>query len=239
MADDTAHVRYGQANGQNDKTITLSPAPINLVEGFALSFKNITQNTGAVTINVNGLGAKPVVKSNGNALVTGNLKAGSIYTVRYDGSNFILQGEGGSGNAVASDLLSGKTATTDAGDIVGTMPNRGTFNLELGASVPAGYYSGGNVPNGKRIASGTKTSVGNELVVTGLPFKPSKLKLTYTMFNQNYNFGMIQFSSEVYAFGGPVGGTRSFKDGSFTADGFTAILYTNNNNVVCTWEATE
>ena len=47
--------------------------------------------------------------------------ANSIYTMRYNGTNFILQGEVASGNAVASDLLSGKTASTDAGDITGTL----------------------------------------------------------------------------------------------------------------------
>lgn len=94
QADDTAHVRYGAASGTNAKTITLNPAPTSLVEGFAVSFKNVTENTNAVTININGLGAKPVVKSNGTPLTSGNLKANSIYTVRYNGSSFILQGEG-------------------------------------------------------------------------------------------------------------------------------------------------
>ena len=122
-ADDINHVRYGTASGANAKTIALSPVPAILKEGMALSFKNITANTGAVTLNVNGLGAKPIVKSNGNALVSGNLKAGSIYTVRYSGTSFILQGEGGEyGNAVASDVYIGKTFGTDDGLVVGTNP---------------------------------------------------------------------------------------------------------------------
>lgn len=93
QANDTAHVRYGTATGTNAKTITLNPAPTKLVEGFAVSFKNATENTDAVTLNINGLGAKPVVKSNGSPLTSGNLKADSIYTVRYNGSAFMLQGE--------------------------------------------------------------------------------------------------------------------------------------------------
>lgn len=173
-ADDTSHVRYGVGTGTNAIAVTLNPAPTALVEGMAISFKNTTANTGAATLNLNGLGAKPIVKSNGGALSSGNLKAGSIYTVRYSGTSFILQGEGGSGNATASDLLSGKTATTDAGDIVGTMPNRGTFNLGLGATVPAGYYSGGNVPSGKRFASGGGfTGTDGQKTVRGLAFRPS------------------------------------------------------------------
>lgn len=191
--DNTSHVHYGVASGTNTKTVTLDPVPTTLGEGFALSFKNTTANSGAVTLNVNSLGAKPVVKSGGTALSSGGLKAGGVYTLRYDGASFILQGEGASGDALASDLLSGKTASTDAGDITGTMVNRGTFNLALGATVPAGYYSGGTVPNGKKFASGTistgalvpfeyagssSTINSFSITVTGLTFKPSLIIVT-------------------------------------------------------------
>ena len=62
-----------------------------MVAGFTLRFKNTTANTGAVTLNVNGLGAKPIVKNGGVALSAGDLKASGVYTVVYDGSNFIVQ----------------------------------------------------------------------------------------------------------------------------------------------------
>lgn len=78
----TSHVRYGVGTGTNAIAVPLVPAPTALVEGMALSFKNTTTNTAATTLNVNGLGAKPIDKSNGGALTSGNLKAGSIYTVR-------------------------------------------------------------------------------------------------------------------------------------------------------------
>lgn len=93
--DSTAHVYYGTASGTNAKTLTLSPAPTSLFDGLGASFKNTTQNSGAVTLNVNGRGAKPVVKADGSPLASGDLKANSIYTVRYNGTSFILQGEGG------------------------------------------------------------------------------------------------------------------------------------------------
>lgn len=125
-AENTSHVRYGVASGTNAKTITLNPAPSSLVEGLALSFKNSTTNTGAATLNVNGLGAKPIVKSNGSAVSSGNLKSGSIYTVRYDGSSFILQGEGGEyGTAQAQHVLSPYTIGTENGIVQGTIPSKG------------------------------------------------------------------------------------------------------------------
>lgn len=122
-ADDTSHVKYGADTGTaNAKVVTLSFAPASYIEGMALAFKNAVQNTGAVTINVNGLGAIPVLKSNGNALASGNLKANSVYTLRYNGTSFILQGEGGEyGTAVAGDVLTGKTIGTENGIINGTL----------------------------------------------------------------------------------------------------------------------
>ncbi|MBH0166282.1 hypothetical protein IHV12_15270 [Fictibacillus sp. 7GRE50] len=151
-ADLASHVPYGVTTGtSNTYAVTLSSAPTAYVEGMAVSVKINVNASAASTLNVNGLGAKGVKKSNGTDVT--NLKANGIYTFRYDGTSFILQGEGGSGNAVASDLLSGKTATTDAGEITGTMTNRSgtsqkttsvlsTIPNRLYFTPPAGYYDG-------------------------------------------------------------------------------------------------
>jgi hypothetical protein len=143
LTDLTKFVAYGIATGSaNVYAVTLSPVPSTYIDGLALSVKINVQNTGASTINVNGLGAKSILKANGNALSSGNLKAGSIYTLRYNGTSFILQGEGGEyGTAIASEVLSGKTIGTENGIISGTMIDRnaGGHVLALGSS--AGVYS--------------------------------------------------------------------------------------------------
>ncbi|WP_249659410.1 hypothetical protein [Lysinibacillus fusiformis] len=123
IADLVKHNNYGTATGTNTLVVTLSPAPATLTEGFTLRFKNTTANTGATTLNVNGLGAKPLRKNGGIALSAGNLKAGGVYTACYDGVAFILQGEGGGGNAQPNEVLSGKTFTNDNGESTGTMQN--------------------------------------------------------------------------------------------------------------------
>lgn len=146
LADTVNHVPYGLAAGTNAKTITLNPAPAAYVDGMALAFKNMTQNTGAVTINVNGLGAKSILKSNGSALASGNLKAGSIYTVRYNGTNFILQGSDSAGNATPEHVLAGKTFSNDTDtELTGTMPNQGAKIITpstVNKAIPAGYHNG-------------------------------------------------------------------------------------------------
>ena len=131
---------YGTATGTNAKTITLDPAPTSYYDGLCFAFRNEVQNTGPVTINVNGLGAKSIKKPNGNDLVSGNLKTGSVYTVRYNGTNFILQGSDSSGNATPGDVTAGKTFSNDDGpDQVGTMPihdDQSTILTITGAEKP-------------------------------------------------------------------------------------------------------
>ena len=153
-ADYTTHTGFAVATGTaNSYIATLTPALSTYKEGVSLRLKINVANTGASTINVNGLGAKAIKKQNGNAAVIGTLKAGSVYTLAYDGTAFILQGEGASGNAIASDLLSGKTASADAGDIVGTIPNKvGSATIITPRTsdivIPKGYF-GGDINDGK------------------------------------------------------------------------------------------
>lgn len=151
MADYIRQPGYGVTAGSaNTYTLTLSPALIAYAAGICVAVKIHVANTGASTLNVNGLGAKSILDSKGNVMTSGKLRLNGIYTLRYDGANFTLQGEGGSGNAIASDLLAGKTASTDAGDITGTMPVNGpataeTVNLTTeGAeyTIAAGNHSG-------------------------------------------------------------------------------------------------
>lgn len=83
---------YAADAGANDTyAITLSPALNAYVTGQEFSFKANTANTGPATLNINGLGAKTIVKYVNTALADGDIAAGMICTVRYDGTNFALQ----------------------------------------------------------------------------------------------------------------------------------------------------
>uniref|UniRef100_A0A6H1ZSZ6 Putative tail protein n=1 Tax=viral metagenome TaxID=1070528 RepID=A0A6H1ZSZ6_9ZZZZ len=59
------------------------------IAGLIITFKANTINTGACTININGLGAKSL-KINGDTTDPANgwIKAGSIVLAVYDGTNF-------------------------------------------------------------------------------------------------------------------------------------------------------
>ncbi|WP_340583845.1 phage tail protein [Brucella pseudintermedia] len=96
---------YAAAAGSaNALTATLDPAPDSYPVGMRLDIKISTTNTGAATINVNGLGAKSIVDRVGLALSAGDLIAGEIVSLIYDGARFrtIARSEGSNQNIGAS-----------------------------------------------------------------------------------------------------------------------------------------
>lgn len=76
------------AEASDTYAITLSPAPSAYAAGQKFIFKANTANTGACTLNVNALGAKTIKKNADEDLEDGDIKAGAIVVVIYDGTNF-------------------------------------------------------------------------------------------------------------------------------------------------------
>ncbi|SRR6266550_3774384 len=86
---------YGVATGADNYAVTISPdADFTYGDGIAGAFfcivKFTNANTGAVTLDVNGEGAKDVKKLTGEGLVAGEIAAGSVHLLVYDGVNFQL-----------------------------------------------------------------------------------------------------------------------------------------------------
>ncbi len=150
MKDIMKHTVYAVASGTNTYTAAINGIT-SLVEGMSIKIKFPNANTGASTLNINGLGAKEIRKSNGNALSSGNIKAGQICHLVYTGSVFQLLGEGGEyGTATSDKVLAGYTIGTESGVMEGTMPNNGpaaadTINLtnqNQEYTIAQGYHSG-------------------------------------------------------------------------------------------------
>ena len=76
------------AEASDAYAIALDPPVTAYAAGQNFIFKANTLNTGAATLNVNGLGAKAIKKSQGDALVTGDIEASQVVEVVYDGTNF-------------------------------------------------------------------------------------------------------------------------------------------------------
>ncbi|MFC3638237.1 hypothetical protein ACFONL_12785 [Camelimonas fluminis] len=82
------------AGTANALTVTLDPAPASYaaLTGAPIRIKVAANNTGAVTLNVNGLGAKAITRADGTALAANDLVAGAILDFVYDGTSFQVSG---------------------------------------------------------------------------------------------------------------------------------------------------
>lgn len=147
------HVPYVVGNGTANNYTAAINGITGYVEGMAMAIKISATNTGSATVNVNNLGPKTIKKSNGNVLKSGDLKTNGVYTLRYNGVDFILQGEGGEyGTATAAQVLSGYTIGTNNGIVTGTYtpPAAAQYGTAGAAQVLSGYTIGtsGGLVNG-------------------------------------------------------------------------------------------
>ncbi|WP_418302177.1 hypothetical protein [Lysinibacillus fusiformis] len=187
--DGTLHIPYVIASGLTNAYTVLIANVNQYTEGMAMSIKINIQNTGASTINVNGLGARNIIKGNGNPVSGGNLRANSVYTLRYNGMAFILQGEGGGGTATSTDVLAGRTFTNDNGEATGAMVNHGSRGTIMpttsNQSMAAGYYNAFTIAgDANLIASNIKKGV-NLFGTIGT----SETKIAYTSANRTVSSG--------------------------------------------------
>jgi hypothetical protein len=115
--------------GTNTITATITPAITAYVTGQTFRFVAASANTGAVTININGLGAKAITKSGATALTTGDIPIGAVVNITYDGTQFQLSsGAGGSaGNTFVQSNLTVPAGTGLA--LVGPLTLSGTTTI--------------------------------------------------------------------------------------------------------------
>jgi hypothetical protein len=86
-----AYTWLGTGGGTADViTATATPAITAYAAGQSFKFIASSANTGAVTININSLGAKAVTKNGSTALAAGDIPSGAVCEIAYDGTRFQL-----------------------------------------------------------------------------------------------------------------------------------------------------
>lgn len=132
---------YGTDSGSaNACAVTLSPAPTSYADGMGVAIKIANANTGASTINVNGLGVKTIKNPDGTDLALGDLKAGGIYSLKYNSTtgNFILVGKGGVIGKVPNLIKNGSFSNDTNGWTLSSSPTlsvvSGVLNMTAIAS---------------------------------------------------------------------------------------------------------
>jgi len=114
-----ALVYAAAAGSSNALVVTLSPAPTAYASGMLVHFKVAIPNTAAVTVNVNGLGPRPIRKSVTAELDADDFQTGQMVSVIYDGANFqwihAPSGSGGGGGLPAGACFNSTNPVSPAG----------------------------------------------------------------------------------------------------------------------------
>lgn len=181
---DLTNVTYLADTGTlNTLVVTFSPAWTSYVAGKGVLIKVLNTNTGAATLNVNGLGAQAIVGSGGQALVGGELVAGSVYHLVYSTAGFRLLSESGYTRKTAMYInpYSGTAAyvVNSANGALALQTNGhnnvvcnadGTTTFAAGISGTTGTFSGALTVNGvanQGFASGTRIAFWQAAAPTG------------------------------------------------------------------------
>jgi len=133
----TDAVRYSQIQSNTDKLVTVSgtdtltgsvtPALTAYAAGNLFSFVVANTNTTAVTINIDGVGSKAITRTGSTPLVAGDMVAGQVALIEYDGTRFQLL----NGNSFTNLLVSG---TLTYGGVTLTNAVTGTGKMVLDTS---------------------------------------------------------------------------------------------------------
>lgn len=107
-------------------------------DGLTLRVRTANPNTGAATLNVNALGAKTILRRDGNPLQAGDILATAPFTVTYNsaaGAFYLLMGLQGAAGATPNIQVG--TTTTLAPGAAATLTNSGTtLNPVLNFGIP-------------------------------------------------------------------------------------------------------
>lgn len=115
------------ASGTDTYVVSVNPGVVSYISGQCYDIRFTNGNTGAATLNTNGLGAKAIKKNVSDDLESGDINAGSIHRVFYDGTNFQINIGGSGGHVIQTDgvplaaqpnlnFTGGLTASDDAGN---------------------------------------------------------------------------------------------------------------------------
>ena len=155
---------YNRANFATDTgttnsiVLTFSPAPGGYTAGLEISWKQaVTNITGTVYINANGLGAAVLLNPDGSSLSSGQLLTGAMYKGAYDGTRFTVQ----SGNAVPATNAQAATATNAITFISPTSAKYSPGAAKVWAEITATYglVSSYNVASIAKGGTGTVTAI--------------------------------------------------------------------------------
>lgn len=174
----------GSVAGTNTITASATPALAAYAAGQRFAFAAANSSTGAVTLNIDSLGAKDVTRDGTNALRDGDIAAGAIVHVIYDGTRFQMlnqrqrvrlgspTGTGNTSVAVSCDSSALGSSTTApycvaVGKSAGAAITTGTSNTLIGAQAGESLTTQGSNTIVGAISGALATGTGNTVIGSG------------------------------------------------------------------------
>lgn len=157
--------------GTDAYAVTLSPVPTAYTTGMVITFKAGVANTGACTLNVNGLGAKTIKKNHDVDLADSDIELGQMVTVAYDGTNFQMQSQKANSDVTTTgnETVGGNKSFTGNLTFSGTNTHSGaetfTGNFIAKLFAPQGFLINGKISptvTSNNLTLAIKTLSGND-----------------------------------------------------------------------------
>lgn len=123
---------YCVASGTNTYTATPDPAITAYADKQVFFVKFTNANTATATLNLASLGAKDIKKDGNTALASGDINAGQVLILVYDGTNFQIIGGGGGDTGLVNITSTGHGRSV--GDVV---INNGVTKFDASTHDPA------------------------------------------------------------------------------------------------------
>ena len=166
-----AAIYDADVGGDDTYIATLDPAPSAYTNGMTFRLKPTTANTGAATVNINALGEKDIKKNVSDALETGDIKAGQIILLVYNGTAFELFTRPNTATSAVKGVASFSTDNflVTTGDV--TVKDDGIQAEEISGLTGTGAVDTDNIPEGSTnlyVTAGTvnttalKTATGSQ-----------------------------------------------------------------------------
>lgn len=132
--------------GNDTYTCALTPALTAYTTGGCLVLNPDTGNTLTATINVDSLGAKSILNRAVGTLATGDITANAPITICYDGTRYIIQGDGsGAVSSVTAGATGALVISPTTGAVVADIDT-----AYVPAKTAANTFTGINTFNGSR-----------------------------------------------------------------------------------------
>ena len=134
----TTAAKLINVTGTDTITGTMTPQLTSYAAGQLFYFVAAGANTGAVTINIDGLGAKSVTRDGSVALAGGDINSGEVVVLVYDGTRFqMINAANSFGNTTINGTLTvtGNTALQANVSITSTLSVHGTFGVTGAATL--------------------------------------------------------------------------------------------------------